>query len=52
MGQFFPVFLQLAGLSAANETVHIAAIKIEKRTFGYVFISPFSIADRGQTSEK
>jgi hypothetical protein len=31
IGQFLPVFLQF-GLSAANETVHIAAIKIETRT--------------------
>ena len=31
MGQFLPLFLQLAGLSAAKETVHIIATKIEKR---------------------
>ena len=31
IGQFLPLFLQLAGLSAAKETVHIIATKIEKR---------------------
>ena len=31
MGQFLPLFLQLAGLSAAKETVHIIATRIEKR---------------------
>ena len=31
MGQFLPLFLQPAGLSAAKETVHIAATKIENR---------------------
>jgi len=32
MGQFFPVFLQL-GLSAANVTVQIAAVRTENRIF-------------------
>jgi hypothetical protein len=32
MGQFLPVFLQF-GLSAARETVHMAATRIEKRIF-------------------
>jgi len=32
IGQFLPVFLQF-GLSAANETVHMAATRIEKRIF-------------------
>jgi hypothetical protein len=31
MGQFLPLFLQLAGLSAAKETVHIIATRIVKR---------------------
>jgi hypothetical protein len=31
IGQFLPLFLQLAGLSAAKETVHIIATRIEKR---------------------
>ena len=31
MGQFLPLFLQPAGLSAAKETVHIIATRIEKR---------------------
>ena len=30
IGQFLPLFLQLAGLSAAKETVHIIATRIEK----------------------
>jgi hypothetical protein len=33
MGQFLPLFLQLAGLSAAKETVHIIATRIENRIF-------------------
>jgi len=33
IGQFLPVLLQL-GLSAANETVHSAATKIENKIFG------------------
>jgi hypothetical protein len=33
MGQFLPLFLQPAGLSAANETVHIVATRIENRIF-------------------
>jgi len=32
MGQFLPVFLQF-GFSAAKDTVHIAAIRIENRIF-------------------
>jgi hypothetical protein len=32
MGQFLPLFLQF-GLSAAKETVHIAATRIENRIF-------------------
>ena len=31
IGQFLPLFLQLAGVSAAKETVHIIATRIEKR---------------------
>jgi len=31
IGQFLPLFLQPAGLSAAKETVHIIATRIEKR---------------------
>jgi len=31
MGQFLPLFLQPAGLSAAKETVHIAATRIENK---------------------
>jgi hypothetical protein len=31
IGQFLPLFLQPAGLSAAKETVHIAATRIENR---------------------
>jgi len=31
MGQFLPLFLQPAGFSAAKETVHIIATRIEKR---------------------
>jgi len=31
IGQFLPLFLQPAGLSAANETVHMAATRIENR---------------------
>jgi hypothetical protein len=31
IGQFLPLFLQPAGLSAANETVHIIATRIESR---------------------
>jgi len=31
IGQFLPLFLQLAGLSAAKETVHIIATRIEKK---------------------
>ncbi|PYK90522.1 MAG: hypothetical protein DME40_08210 [Verrucomicrobia bacterium] len=34
MGQFLPLFLQPAGLSAANETVHIIATRIESRILG------------------
>jgi hypothetical protein len=34
IGQFLPLFLQPAGLSAANDTVHIAATKTENRIFG------------------
>jgi len=33
IGQFFPLFLQPAGLSAAKETVHIAATRMENRIF-------------------
>jgi hypothetical protein len=33
MGQFLPLFLQPAGLSAANETVQIATVRIENRIF-------------------
>ena len=33
IGQFLPLFLQPAGLSAAKETAHIAAIKMENRIF-------------------
>ena len=33
IGQFLPLFLQPAGLAAANETVHIVAIRIENRIF-------------------
>jgi hypothetical protein len=32
MGQFFPVFLQF-GLSAAKQTVHMAATRIENKIF-------------------
>jgi hypothetical protein len=31
IGQFLPLFLQPAGLSAAKETVHIATTRIENR---------------------
>jgi len=31
IGQFLPLFLQPAGLSAAKETVHIIATRIENR---------------------
>jgi hypothetical protein len=31
IGQFLPLFLQPAGLSAAKETVHIAATRIENK---------------------
>jgi len=31
IGQFLPLFLQLAGLSAAKETVHIISTRIEKK---------------------
>jgi hypothetical protein len=31
IGQFLPLFLQPAGLSAAKETVHIVATRIENR---------------------
>ena len=31
IGQFLPLFLQPAGLSAANATVHIIAIRTENR---------------------
>ena len=31
MGQFLPLFLQPAGLSAANETVQTAAIRMENK---------------------
>jgi hypothetical protein len=33
IGQFLPLFLQPAGLSAAKETVHIAATRIGNRIF-------------------
>ena len=33
IGQFLPLFLQPAGLSAAKETVHIIATRIENRIF-------------------
>ena len=33
IGQFLPLFLQPAGLSAAKETVHIVATRIENRIF-------------------
>jgi hypothetical protein len=33
IGQFLPLFLQPAGLSAAKETVHIAATRMENRIF-------------------
>jgi hypothetical protein len=38
MGQFLPLFLQPAGLSAAKETVHIAASKMENRIFVLFFM--------------
>jgi hypothetical protein len=43
MGQFLPLFLQLCGVgSAANALVQIAAARIEKRIFTYVFILSIS----------
>ena len=33
IGQFLPLFLQPAGLSAAKEIVHIVATRIENRIF-------------------
>jgi hypothetical protein len=33
IGQFLPLFLQSAGVSAAKETVHIAATRMENRIF-------------------
>ena len=44
MGQFLPLFLQPAGLSAANDTEHIAASRIESRIFGYFVIGLSLIA--------
>ncbi|HZS18725.1 MAG TPA: methyltransferase domain-containing protein [Candidatus Udaeobacter sp.] len=43
IGQFLPLFLQF-GLSAAKETVHIAASTIESKIFGYFVIGLSLIA--------
>ena len=47
MGQFLPLFLQPANLSAAKETVHIAATKMENRIFVEFFIELVSSQEPG-----
>jgi hypothetical protein len=51
IGQFLPVVLQF-GLSAANVTVQIAAVRIENRIFEYIFIDSDCIRDIGWAPAK
>jgi hypothetical protein len=51
IGQFLPLFLQLAGLSAAKETVHIIATRIESRILVQFFIALVSSQTPGAASK-